>query len=348
MSRNRTTSVEKEKQLLGNAPAGPGTDASGVVDPPAVRRRHARPLARRIMTWSGNSLATCVIVMLGLTFGKQVLRWWRGDPPVVSISSHDPDIGLQGMADPSLPSRLAFGDLPMTFDRRLFVGDEDAALAQLRNSCRVLAIDFDARQQEPLPVSESLLRQLASREPVERGPRWRIVQSGGPIITVVALRMAPATSPDQANAESQRAESVVSWGLGLRAAETAAEGASSLDRWTLFTCSGRSQAVESDWEFSLPIPPGSQRSVAVRGAKGDALIGFAGKGTAASNKEFFDQSFGKLGWSRATSWSQVGTAWHARFQKRDSSVCDVQILDNADGDTSGILTTTSAVQDAEK
>jgi hypothetical protein len=304
-------------------------------------------LARRIASLSGNLLLTAVIVILGLTFGKQVLIWWRGEPAVVSAPTSNLDSPLDGLADPGLPHQLAFGDMSLTFNRSVFEGAEEAALARLRDECRRLVLDFDDRTQTLIPIDEDVLRRLAAYESVERGEGWRMVQHGGPVITVVALRTAANTTSAGAGEASQKAESVVSWGLGLRAPETATEEAASSIRWTLFTCSGADQRVASDLNLSSPIPPGSRRTLAMQVKGGGALIGFAGQGTAASSKEFFDRSFQEKGWSRARAWTRIGDNWHARFQEREAGTCDVQIRDDTDRGTSGILTIRPAAQNSE-
>lgn len=328
------------------------SDEASSQDPPTAQSHQNEPrslgaLARRIATLSGNLLATAVIVILGLTFGRQVLTWWKGEPAVVSAPSSELDAPMDGLADPSLPHQLAFSDMSLTFNRSVFQGDESAALAHLRDECRRLALDFDDRAQSMIPVADDVVRRLAEYEPVEQGEGWRIVQHGGPVITVVALRMAPITASSGAGGASQKAESVVSWGLGLRAPETETEEAASSNRWTLFTCSGAGQRVSSDLNLSSPIPPGSRRTLAMRVKGGGALIGFAGQGTASSSKEFYDQSFQEQGWSRAGAWTRIGTNWHARFQKPRAESCDVQLRDDTDGGTSGILTVRPAAQNSE-
>ena len=94
-------------------------------------------------------------------------------------------------------------------------------------------------------------------------------------------------------------------GIGVSCpCEQQTEDVASRNRWTLFTCSGRSHTVDSDLQSSLPIPPGCRRTLAVRVKSGGALVGFAGPGTAAFSKQFFDQAFREREWTRATEWTQ--------------------------------------------
>jgi hypothetical protein len=346
MRRNRRTSTDQETPQE-KSTCSAETDSSSAPESRAEEPRDLGALARRIASLSGNLLATAVIVILGLTFGRQVLTWWRGEPAVVSVPTSDHDSALDGLADPSLPHQLAFSDMSLTFNRSLFEGAEEAALARLRDECRRLELDFDDQPRALIPVDDDVLRRLAAYESVERGEGWRMVQHGGPVITVVALRTAPNTASTGAGEASQKAESVVSWGLGLRAPETATEEAASTIRWILFTCSGAGQRVASDLNLSSPIPPGSRRTLAMQVKGGGALIGFAGQGTAASSKEFFDQSFQERGWSRVRVWTRIGNHWHARFQEPEAGTCDVQIRDDTDRGTSGIMTMRPAAQNSE-
>ncbi len=327
-------------------------------------------LARRIATWSGNLLATGAIVILGLTFGKQVLQWWHGDPPVVAVEQQTMDNDLRGFANPQLPHLLAFGDLPVAMDRTVIEGNEAAALAHLRARCRAIATTASQHPAQRIPASESLLRRLEQFQPVEQGKDWRIVQSAGPVITVVALRMACDTSTEPAAVTSQHGTSVLSWGIGLRQPASAKSGTTATaatepaaaatktarlpERWTLFTCSGIGKRVDSDLDTALPIPPGCRRTMSVRGSGGGMLIGFSGAGTAATAMPFYDRSLVQLGWRRTRPWRQMGALWHARFERSSVTVCDIQIADNSerehgvsDSSTNGILTITSAARNSE-
>ncbi len=334
----RTRTVEGNEQVVNNSPK-------------------STSLARRIMSWSGNLLATCVIVILGLTFGKQVLHWWHGDPPVVAIETNDLTTDLHGIGDPQRSHLLAFGDLPLTLDRTVFEGDEAAAMDQLRANCKRVAIASAAKRQKAIPASANLLRRLEEYEPVEQGEGWRIVQNAGPVITVVALQMAANEPPEEVASASQRAASVLSWAVGLRGPTTTTETASPPDRWTLFTCSGQSTTVDSDLGTSLPIPPECRRTMSVGVSKGGALVGFSGRGTATTSMQFYDRSLAGRGWKQVRTWQRIGGGWHARFQKVNSATCDIQITDNSHQDharvgdtareTSGILTLTSAARISE-
>lgn len=337
-------------------------------------------LPRRILVWSGNLLATAVIVILSLTFGNQVLYWWRDDAPERSGSGGPANRRLESLGDSRIPHLLAFGDLPFSLERMVFEGTEQAALARLRANCRAVAKQFDSDRRQAMPISQSFLRQLDEREAVEHGEGWRILQQGGPLISVIALRCPAPGSSMSKDQPLEIAESVVSWGLGFRAPVTRREAEASQSRWTLFTCSGQRKVLDSDlegsqresaiadasngsrdratefWKRGTPpggdpslfLPPQSRRTLGIRIQGGDGLLGFVNAAGPAFNRDCFDERFERRGWDREFGWTKVGRRQHARFRKSDTGVCDIQLHERTDGGTRGILTVTLPASDAEE
>lgn len=339
-------------------------------------------LARRILVWSGNLLATAVVLILSLTFGNQVLYWWRDDAPASSGSGSPANRRLESLGDPRIPHLLAFGDLPFNLERTVFKGTEQAALARLRAKCRAVAKQFDSDRRQAMPISQSFLRQLGERESVEHDEGWRIFQQRGPIISVIALRCAARGGLMSKDQPLEIAESVVSWGLGFRSPVTRREAEASQSRWTLFTCSGQRKALDSDLEGSqrksavagasngsrdaatefsnratppsgdadpsLFLPPQSRRTLGIRIQGGGGLVGFVNAEGTAFNRECFDGRFERRGWDREFGWTKVGRRRHARFRKSDTGVCDIQLHERTDGGTRGILTLTLPPSDAEE
>ena len=305
-------------------------------------------LARRIARWSGNLLATAVIIILGLTFGRQVLWWWNGQPAGGPVDGKGATAQLDRLADPDLPHQLAFGDLPLRLNRSVFVGDENSALARLRDQCRRIALDEGQRGNTEIEIDQAVRQRLETYEPVEQGQDWQILQHRGPVITVVALRTDAASAADVQGAARKKVRSVLSWGLGLKAPQTETTEEASSARWTLFTCSGSGGQSASARQLDWPLPPRSRRTLAMQVQGGGALIGFVGQGDVASGKQFFDQSLTAAGWSPIEAWTRMGAGWHARFAHPRDGQCDVQLRDQADGGSSGILNIQAAARDPEK
>ncbi len=292
-------------------------------------------LARRITACSGNFLAACVILILGFTFGRQVLQWWRNDPGSASVTRDGSLNAWQPPADPTLPHLLEFGDLPIQLTRQVFVGDQEAALEQLRRTCRKAAVRSHVSKRTALPASDRLLHRLNKLKPVEQGKGWKIYQTGGPVLMVLAVRTVAADKGGQAG--SAHAESVVSWGLGLRQiASIEGKAAARANRWTLLTGAADCPNADSRSDLVGLIPPGSHRTLAVRFAGGGALIGFRGPTSLENWKRFFDQQ----GWLRRVPWLQMEGGWVARYQRSGSETCDVVLTAETDGLGSGILTIT--------
>lgn len=370
----KTPPVQHSPAKRGERTPGSGDDNHRAPDRLAA-------VTRRVMIGSGNLLATAVIVILSVTFGHQVLRWWRQETPPGSGADAAAEDRWEGLGDPGAPHLLAFGDLPLSFERTVFEGTEQAALAALRAKCRTLAIQFDGDGQQGVPVSHGFLRRLNEEDAVERGKDWRILQQSGPIISVVALHRGPHRTSESKGQAPKNTESVVSWGLGLPAPMAGRKAEVSPRRWTLFTCSGDRRTVDSDWDESrhdagvastnngssagvkgaskgnsqpggdsrpsLVLPPQSQRTLGLRVQGGGGLVGFISRERMASNRQFFDEHLEGRGWAREFGWAKVGQGLHARFRKSNKRVCDIQLQENTEGGTRGILTVTSTATDAE-
>lgn len=324
------------------------------VDNPKIRRAVGRgTLARRIMLWSGNLLATAVVVILSLTFGRQVLHWWRGDEPVSRARMDRSNGRLKGLGNPRVPHFLTFGDLPFRFERTVFEGPKQAALAKLRAKCRAVAVRFNDRQGSGLPVRPGFLRQLAEEEAVEQGEGWRMVQQTGPIISVVALHSASPEPIDNRDQAPEIGESVVSWGLGLRAPRKGQKVDAAPNRWTLFTCAADRPEVGAEargaldvfsagsiGDAALSLPPDSQRTLGIRVQGGGGVVGFVNPQRVASNRRFFNEYFEKRGWKREFGWEQEAAALDASFRASANATCDIQLQEKNGGGTRGIVTLT--------
>lgn len=300
-------------------------------------------LARRITAWSGNFLATCVILILGFTFGRQVLQWWHNAPEPQSVSPKASPGALQPLTDPTLPHLLEFGDLPIQVTRVVFEGDETAALVQLRRRCRKVASRSDLPQRRALHASTQLLHRLDKLHPVEQGSGWKIYQTGGPVLMVLAVRIVAVDKGAKVGNVSN--ESVVSWGLGLRhIASTEGTEPAAPNRWTLLTGAADSPITDSGSGLVAPIPPGSHRTLAVQVAGGGALVGFRGQTDVKDWKQFFDRQ----GWPHREPWRRMDGSWSACYQQSNSGTCDVLLTAGTNGLVRGILTITPETRRSER
>ena len=183
-------------------------------------------LARRISSVTTNCLLSAVVLVAGLTFGRQVLRWWADDPAetIGTLSAVD---DADGLGDPGQLHVVQFGDRPWSLGRQSIAGDKTAAAAALREVCREVV------QQDNLPdVPDSgavadFLPRLEASEPVEQEPgQWRLYAFDDVLPMVVGTR--PRATGDDAASGGDRGvtQRVVVWGMAMPM-----DG----ETWTVFT-----------------------------------------------------------------------------------------------------------------
>jgi len=287
-------------------------------EPPDMR--YAPPsfgrLARRMSAWTSNLLATSLILLLGLTFGRQVLSWWRADSPqATSEEIADSVLGREAVGEPSVPHFLEIGERPIALSRTEFHGSATEVLSQLRALCREAVRDASFPPHEPGRAERDLLAELAMEKPVASAPgRWELYEKKGPVPLVAGMRLFGEPEDGQVAGISRR---VVSWGLGVHVAD---------ERWMLFCISHRRALAESRSELpEIEIPPGAQRNLSLRAADREVLVNFQGRGLPGDWMDFYDRRFEHLGW-KAADGQRSGTIWHARYSKPGVGRVDVHLI----------------------
>jgi len=277
---------------------GDQTETPG--EPPSYAR-----LAKRISAVTTKCLLTAVVLVAGLGFGRQVLRWWAADAvePAVGL---EPTQVADGLGDPRRAHLLQFGDLAWSLRRQIVFGDRHAAGAALRASCREIV------QQSCLPddrageAERELLARTAAYDPIEQEPgRWRLYQLPGELPAIVGTQAAVGSDPTSGKSLAVASPRVVTWGVATPTERAA---------WTVYTFQPVLRSEPSDRETSaVPIPPGSKRLLSVSVDGGGAVTAFEGGSDAKAWMDFFDRWFkmdrrGKLG-----GWRNVGSNWHGRY-----------------------------------
>ncbi len=264
--------IPEERVMRAENHPAPGQAACQGTASPAPQRSFGL-LARRISAWTTNGLLTVIILVVGLVFGRQVLRWWAADAPRSNAASATPRIG-QGLGDPSQPHVLQFGNQPWSLREQVIGGDRQAAAAALLADCRRFL------QSAPAPAGAAgsdraararnaevlaTLRQLKPTEE-ERG-KWRLYQLPNDLPMVAGVRQdAAATQGRAASKLAEGTPAVVIWGLAIPRARQA---------WTLYTFQPESDAGQPNSGLaSIPIPPGSCRIMAMQVAEGGGLPPF--------------------------------------------------------------------------
>lgn len=280
-------------------------------------------LARRLSAWTTNSLLTVLVLVAGLSFGRQVLHWWAADAPDAATLNGGDGV-LDTLGAPDRRHDLQFGDLPWQLSRQSILGDRAMAVAALRAACRQSCSERPLPQDEAGPDEQRLLGLLSNREPVEQqAGQWKLFEYPGglPMAALVAqlpVAIHPKASQSQAvergngSDEGPRVAStasrVVTWGLAFPTGQKA---------WTLYTL--QPTAPSNQLAADLPemgIPPGGRKILAVQVDGGGTLVVWKGTASADAWQAFFDAWCGQQGWTAVGDWRQFGPAWHRRYLGR--------------------------------
>jgi hypothetical protein len=271
-------------------------------------------LARRISAVTTNCLLTAVVLVAGLGFGRQVLRWWSEDP-VGSPAVMADNPTTNPVADPEQLHLIQFGESGWSLRRQSITGDGTVCRDVLQESVSSLlpqrgmpsevedATGYDATDN---PTDE-FLAQLATTEPVEQEPGlWRLYELDGAFPMVIGTRVENSAEDTQDGGNLAAADhGMVIWGLALPAGPEA---------WTLFVFEPQSAAIGPSAEaVEIPIPEACRRTLSMEVAGGGATLAFEGEASPETWVAFYDQWFTSHNWSTPSGWQQYGDRWHARY-----------------------------------
>jgi hypothetical protein len=313
-------------QVSGGPPARSGKGS-------ASNRSGYGPLAKRISAITTNCLLTAVVLVAGLGFGRQVLRWWAEETAESADALRSADLA-DGLGDPSRLHVLQFGDQSWSLRRQSIAGGRQAAAETLRAVCREVLRQNRLPGEGPGGAEEGFLRQLAARDPVEQEPgKWRLYELDE------SLPMMVGTQPEAAVVDSSAGQNlaaggqrVVVWGLALPAGP---------EMWTLFSFQPEILASQPVGPVpELPLPPASRRIVSMRVAGGGAMLIFEGPQEPKTWIDFYDGWFGSHNWKRSGVWQRFGARWHARYTapgQGSGGAVDVHFGGDVPGRSSGLL-----------
>ncbi len=263
-------------------------------------------LAKRISATTTNCLLTAIVLVAGLGFGRQVLRWWSSDSST-SAGPSRPTPMADGLGDLSRLHVLHFGQQPWSVCRQSISGGRDTAAATLRAACREMLQQRRLRDEPPGEAEREFLRRLGHREPVEQEPeKWRLYELDGAFPVVVGTQPQATTGAPLPEGDSAaRGDRAVVWGLAFPAGS---------EVWTLLSFQPGEPAVDSaDAAPVIPLPEGCKRTLSVRVAGGGATVAFAGPHEPEAWMEFYRQWFAAHNWRAAGQWRQFGPRWHGRY-----------------------------------
>ncbi|GEM_PF-5964648 len=308
-------------------------------------------LSRRIATWSCNFLATLLVLVAGIGFGRQVLRWWyETDPPrpkLPQIPSSSAGLagGFHAVDDPTLGvTELTFGGSPWVWTRGETSGSAETAykrltsLVQSRTSRASLPADS-------IPESESrLLERIGEWETwSEEAGRLRVLGLRKPIPVVMGIRMLDRQSEGADKLWDPSRARIVCWGFAIPEAE---------NRWRLDVFwLGPPGQLMPDHPQSLPpqIPqsfaveeqkaiPGIERLVRFRAPGLGEQAVYYGPGPLETWQQFFDRLSRAEGVDATGPWSWLGATCHREYARRDGNgtFYSVYITPREDGSYFGL------------
>lgn len=300
---------------------------------PPEKSSYAR-LARRISAITTNCLLTAMVLIAGLGFGRQVLKWW-GDGTAETARPSPTVEALAGLADPSRPHVLQFGDYPWSLRRQSISGDQQAAAVALRADCRRAVQQARLPEDRPERAEREFLKRLAAREPVQQeSGTWRLYELNDAFPMVVGTRQ-PVAGGDSATEETLAAgdHRVVAWGLAIP---------SEPGEWTL--CTFQPEPASGGQTLGLPdvpIPPDCARTLSFRVVGGGAMVAFEGPQHPHDWIRFYDRWFATHNWKAAAEgWRRSGSSWHARFastERASAGSVDVHFGAGGRGRATGLI-----------
>lgn len=264
------------------------------------------PLSRRIVARTADILAMALVLILCLTMGREVLRWWQTDPPRISAAPK----AVPAWGEGGQPVELEFGELPFTMTRQTFSGDRPAVRKLLHERCRAAVLSEGRPPGVPDEQERSLLEKLAGMKPLEeKAGVWRIVRVMDPFELTVGLR------------DFDDGWRILAWGTAMPMES---------DQWAVHLFAAGPSAAKIAGLPPVPVPPGSRKLVSLREAKGGSLTGFLGTGPVQAWTQYYDNWFASHGW-QTTGWSGAGDHRTARFRPKEGpGTADIQMVREGD------------------
>lgn len=289
-------------------------------------------LARRITSRTTDLLAIAIVVVVSLTMGRQILRWWGTAAPQVLDMGPLDNLSADWGAN-SRPVALEFGNSPLTMTRQVLTqGGLPAALDAIRARCQQFLVSAGPPE---LPPDKGELDQLAALSAltpdIEQPGRWQLFSLEGGMVTVVGVKTFRDQTENLDRASPSTTRRVVCWGLvfpGL-----------SPGSWTAYTFVRRQGQGSTAAGFDLSrleLPEGCQRTVLMQEPGQSGLLGFRGRLDPVAWKNHFENWLRARGWQLADPWSHQAGGWSSRYVKpaagqAHESIIQVQFhLQNAD------------------
>jgi len=292
-------------------------------------------LARRISTWTTNGLFSALIVVVGLGFGRQVIRWWHAP------SSEDQASQLQYLlpGHSSLdPRNVAFGNLEWTLDRQMVAATRDTIRSAVVELCEQCVSRASCPEEACGSAETQLMRTLAQGEPTASEPgKWAVYETMDILPMAVGLRIVPE-HVETAVSHGPQASRISAWCVAVPSEQ---------NLWTVlcFSPASSSEAV-SGLSTEIPLPDGSRVLLSVKAREGGSTQVFSGSGELADWEAFFVRWFAENGWESGGPNAQREGAWHGRYlNPNEASPClvDIHLTTCEDSTLAGVLVASPAI-----
>jgi len=315
---------------------------------------HASPppgfatLAKRISAWTTRGLLSAMVLVAGVGFGRQVLRWWGNDDATAESGRGTPQLlPAELLGNPRQPHSIRFGEAAWSLSRRSIVGDRTKAIEQLRAECREQLRNIKPRPSVAPPGAitdptapgatdgRGFMALLSDSAPVDREPsKWRLYEFHETFPMAVGVARPPAShgEPKKGRVDLARlGYRAIMWGVAIPAGT---------NEWSL--CVFRPADCpreEESGSIKVPVPPGCRRTLSLQAVGGGGITAFSGPDRPAQWKRFHDDWFARRGWRPAVPWRSAGNAWYAKYTAPDSTggAVEIRFAPDGRGESSGLL-----------
>ncbi|HVW36914.1 MAG TPA: hypothetical protein VHB99_06400 [Pirellulales bacterium] len=266
-------------------------------------------LARRMTDWTSKGLFSALVLVGGLGFGRQVIRWWHDEEAAPAAAEHSAAVDLPAAGT---PVEFAAGDSNLRFGRLSIAADEAEARKSLRDLCRRALATAAPWSASADAEERAMLSRLAKFEPVmqlEQANARLYEPAPGALLVVGVRRVAGARKGGSENATSWQ-DRVVLWGLAAPAGPR---------EWTLYQFRADSPAGVDERGGAPPLPPDGRRIMGFRDRQGAETIAFQGTGGCDEYRRFYSAWQAEQRFPLAGQWRRAGEGWQISLI-RESSV----------------------------
>lgn len=225
---------------------------------------HAPPLSQILTRRAVDLFAISLVLIVGLTAGREIIYWWRADDVPMATAVADPQNAWSDR-----PLDIYFGK-STSYARVPFRGSADAAVAELLRQLktRITAIDdLPSATDDELAWLEKL-HELTPAETSEAGAKLYVVPAMFPTVAATLPKLEPTRLAGSAMAMPDGDEA-----------------------WTLFIFSSSSQ-TEPSTLAAIRLPDGAQRLFGWNDENSQGVLAFQGAGDVSDWLAHFDAQFG--------------------------------------------------------